>query len=357
MKDWRTILIHPDATIREAIGALERGALGIALVVDDESRLIGTVTDGDVRRAILRDVPLAGNVSELLIRPEGSPYTKPITAPYGAPDDELLALMHIKSVHQIPLLNPEGHVMGLALMSALTQRKDLGMPAVVMAGGFGTRLYPLTAKTPKPMLPVGEKPILERLIEGLARHGIRDIWLTTHYHAEQIQAHFGDGGKWGVEIHYIHEETPLGTAGALSLLPRRFTTPFLLMNGDLLTRLNYRSLHQFHADVGAVMTVGIKEYDIHVPFGVVDIENGVVRNLSEKPINQFFINAGIYVLDPELLDYVPCKRRFNITELVQLLVAEGKRVASFPIREYWLDVGQMPDYEQAQEDVRNGRLD
>jgi NDP-sugar pyrophosphorylase family protein len=141
------------------------------------------------------------------------------------------------------------------------------------------------------------------------------------------------------------------------LLPRRFTTPFLLMNGDLLTRLNYRSLHQFHADVGAVMTVGIKEYDIHVPFGVVDIENGVVRNLSEKPINQFFINAGIYVLDPELLDYVPCKRRFNITELVQLLVAEGKRVASFPIREYWLDVGQMPDYEQAQEDVRNGRLD
>lgn len=357
MQDWRSILTHPGATVRDAIAALERGAVGIALVVDAGDRLIGTIADGDVRRAILRNVPLEGDVSELLVRPEGSPYAKPITALYGTPDDELLALMHIRTVRQIPLVDPEGHVMGLALMSDLTRRSDLGVPAVVMAGGFGTRLYPLTENTPKSLLPVGGKPILERIVEGLCNHGIRDIWLTTHCHAEQIQAYFGDGRKWGAQIRYIHEETPLGTAGALSLLPERFTVPFLLMNGDLLTRLNYRSLYQFHVDVDAAMTVCVKEYDIRMPYGVVEVENGLVRNLSEKPISRFFINAGIYILTPQLLEYIPHNRQFNITELIQQLVAEGEKVASFPIREYWLDIGQMPDYEQAQEDVKNGRIE
>lgn len=357
MRNWQTILIRPDVTVRDAIAAIERGAAGIALVVDEANRLLGTVTDGDVRRAILRGVQLEDSARELLVRPEGSPYAKPITALYGVPDDELLALMHIKTVHQIPLVDPEGRVMGLALMADLTRRDELGIPAVVMAGGFGTRLYPLTENTPKPLLPVGDKPILEHIVEGLCSHGVSDIWLTTHYHAEQIQAHFGDGRKWGARIQYIHEGTPLGTAGALSLLPQRFETPFLLMNGDLLTRLNYRSLYQFHLDVGAVMTVCVKEHEILVPYGVVEAENGLVRSLSEKPINWFFINAGIYVLTPQLLGYVPQNRRFNITELVQQLVAEGKKVASFPIRGYWLDIGQMPDYEQAQEDVKNGRLE
>lgn len=353
--NWQATLIQPGATVRDAIAAIERGALGIALVVDEDNTLLGTVTDGDVRRAILRNVPLEGGVSELLVRPEGSPYTRPITAPYGTPNDELLALMHVKAVRQVPLVDSQGHVMGLAIMSELTRRGELGIPAVVMAGGLGTRLYPLTENTPKPMLPVGDKPILERIVEGLASHGIRDIWLTTHYHAEQIRAHFGDGQAWGVNIRYVHEETPLGTAGALSMLPVRFTTPFLLMNGDLLTRLNYRSLYQFHLDVEAVLTVCVKEHDVHVPYGVVDIKNGLVRNLSEKPINQFFINAGIYILAAQLLDYIPRNQSFHITQLIQQLVAEGKKVASFPIQEYWLDIGQMPDYEQAQQDVKNRR--
>ena len=219
MQNWQTILIHPNATVRDAIATLELGTAGIALVVDEGNRLLGTVTDGDIRRAILRNVPLEGNVSELLVRPEGSPYAKPITALLGTPDDELLGLMHIKTVSQIPLVDLEGRVAGLALMSELTRRRDLNIPAVVMAGGFGTRLHPLTKNVPKPLLPIGGKPILERIVEGLVSHGICDVWLTTHYHAEQIQAHFGDGHRWGVQIRYIHEETPLGTAGALSLFP------------------------------------------------------------------------------------------------------------------------------------------
>ena len=242
-------------------------------------------------------------------------------------------------------------------MSELTRRRALGVPAVVMAGGFGTRLQPLTDDVPKPLLPVGDKPILERIVEGLCGHGIFDIWLATHYHAEQIRAHFGDGRRWGGHIRYVHEETPLGTAGALALLPERFTTPFLVMYGDLLTRLNYRTLYRFHQDVGAVMTVCVKRYDVRVPYGVVEAENGLVQNLSEKPVNCFWINAGIYVLAPQLLDYVPQNQLYNITQLVQRLVAEGQKVASFPIREYWLDIGQMPDYRRAQEDVMNGRLD
>jgi dTDP-glucose pyrophosphorylase/CBS domain-containing protein len=357
VQDWQAILLHPDATVRDAIATLERGALGIALIVDRDSRLLGTVTDGDIRRAILRNVSLEGNVSELLVRPEGSPYARPITARYGTPDDEILALMHIKSVHQIPLVDAEGQVLGLATMADLTRRRDLGIPAVVMAGGFGTRLHPLTETVPKPLLPVGDKPILERIIEGLCRHGICNIWLATHHQAERIRAYFGDGGQWGTEIRYLHEEIPSGTAGALSLLPERFTTPFLLMNGDLLTRLNYRTLYQYHVDVGAVMTVCVKEQGFHLPYGVVEIANGMVQDLSEKPTNRFFVNAGIYVLAPQLLDSIPENCRYNVTELVQQLVREGRKVASFPIREYWLDIGQVPDYEQAQEDARNGRLE
>lgn len=356
MKDWQDVLLQPTATVRDAIAALEQGAVGIALVVDADNRLLGTVTDGDVRRAILRDVSLDDGVEEVLARPEGSPYHHPVTAPADTPDDELLALMHIKTVHQIPLIDPGGRVLGLATMSELTRRRSLGIPAMIMAGGFGTRLHPLTENMPKPLLPIGGKPILAWIIEGLCSHGITDIWISTHFHADQIHHHFGDGSRWDASIRYVHEQEPMGTAGALSLLPERFTTPFLVMNADLLTRLNYRSLYRFHVDVGAVMTVCVKEHHVQVPFGVVEIENGLVRDLSEKPSRRLHINAGIYVLSPELVDYVPVNQRYNITDLIQRLLHEGKKTASFPIREYWLDIGQMPDYEQAQDDVINGRL-
>lgn len=354
MKEWRKVLLPCAATVRDAIAALEHSAMGIALVVDSDTRLLGTVTDGDIRRAILRNVPLDGSVDELLVRPDGSPYLHPITAPAGTPDDELLALMHIKGVHQIPLVDPGSRVLGLATMSELTRRSNLGIPAVVMAGGFGSRLHPLTESTPKPLLPVGGKPILAWIVEGLCSHGITEIWITTHYHADQIRNYFADGSRWGANIGYVHEQEPLGTAGALSLLPERFTTPFLMMNADLLTRLNYRSLYRFHIDVGAVMTVCVQRHSIQIPYGVVEVENGLVRNVSEKPSSHLHINAGIYVLSPELLDRVPPGQRCDITDLIKGLISEGKRTASFPVREYWLDIGQMPDYERAQVDVENG---
>jgi dTDP-glucose pyrophosphorylase/CBS domain-containing protein len=354
MHDWRRISLQPTATVRDAIAALERGAVGITLVIDRDNRLLGTVTDGDIRRAILRNVPLDGGVDELLVRPDDSPYRTPVTAPASTPDDELLALMHVKKVRQIPLVDGEDHVLGLATMPELTRRRSLGIPAVVMAGGFGTRLHPLTEQTPKPLLPVGGKPILGWIIEGLSEHGIEDVWITTHYHAPQIRDYCGDGSRWGIQVRYLHEETPLGTAGALTLLPERFSTPFLLMNADLLTRLNYRSLYEYHADVGAVMTVCVKQHSIQIPYGVVEVENGLVRDLSEKPSRHLYINAGIYVLAPELPAHIPRGRPFNITDLIQQLLDDGAKTASFPVREYWLDIGQMPDYQQAQVDVENG---
>lgn len=357
MRDWRKTLIRPDATLHDALAAIEDGATGIALVVDAENRLLGTVTDGDVRRAILRGVPLDGSVQLLLLRPKGSPYSTPVVAPTETPDDELVALMHIRAVGQIPLVDPRNRVVGLVTLAELTRRRDLGIPAVVMVGGLGTRLSPLTDNTPKSLLPVGQKPILEHIIEGLCRHGIYDIWMATHHRSEQIRNHLGDGQQWGVRIQYIHEVTPLGTAGALSLLPEPFHTPFLLMNGDLLTRLNYRSLLRFHQDIDADMTVCIKEFDIQVPYGVVEVENGLVWSLREKPANRFLINAGIYILSPHLLDRIPQGQQFNITDLVHSLTADGRRVAAYPIREYWLDIGQMPDYEKAQLDAADGRLE
>jgi NDP-sugar pyrophosphorylase family protein len=238
----------------------------------------------------------------------------------------------------------------------LTRSKDLGIPAVVMAGGFGTRLYPLTKEVPKPMLLIGEKPLLEHIVEGLSRHGIRNIWLTTHYRPEQIREYFREGHKWNVEIHYIHEAEPRGTAGALGLLPKPFDTSFILMNGDLLTRLNYRALYQFHQDTGAAMTICVKEHQVNVPYGVVEAKDGMVYSLSEKPISRFHINAGIYVLTPQLLSYIPQERAYNVTELIRKLIATGQKVVSFPVQEYWQDIGQLPDYEKARRDFSKGRF-
>jgi dTDP-glucose pyrophosphorylase/CBS domain-containing protein len=356
MENWQTFLVHTDATVRDAIAAIERGTAGIALVVREGKRLVGTVTDGDVRRAILRGVPLSGNVQELLRRDPDSPYAEPITAPVGTPADELVTLMHLKKINQIPLLDNAGRVVGLVTLSELTRRKELDVPAVIMAGGFGTRLYPLTKDIPKPMLPVGEKPLLEHIIKGLSSHGIRDIWLTVHYRSAQIRDYFGEGRKWNIQIHYINEEEPRGTAGALGLLPKPFDTAFLLMNGDLLTRLNYRALYQFHRDTEAAMTVCVKEHQVNVPYGVVEAQDGLVYGLSEKPISRFHINAGIYMLTPELLRYIPQGNAYNVTDLIRTLIANGQKVVSFPVQGYWQDIGQLPDYEKARRDFAEGRF-
>ncbi len=348
-------LVRPADSIRQVMMRIDRNAKGIALVVDPERRLVGTITDGDVRRAILAGISLDTAVSELLARKAGSAYPRPITAPASSERGALLALMQERGIRQVPLLDEAGRVVDLVTLDDLLPERVLSLRAVVMAGGAGTRLRPLTEDRPKPMLPVGGRPLLEHIVEQLRQSGIRRVNVTTHYHPEKIREHFGDGRAFGVELDYVTEDRPLGTAGALGLLEDT-QEPLLVINGDILTRVDFRALLDYHRGHGADLTVGVRQYDLQVPYGVIECQGPYVRQVREKPTIRLLVNAGIYLLEPAVRRLIPSGERFDMTDLIQLLLENGRPVVSFPIVEYWLDIGQPEDYEKAQEDANSGRF-
>lgn len=345
-------LILPETTIRAAMECINRNSCGLALIVDADGRLIHTLTDGDIRRAVLAGLSLGASVHELLDRRDVVPTPDPVTARAGTPRAELLRIMHERTIHHLPLLDAAGRVNGVALLDDLVATSDLPMQAVVMAGGFGSRLTPLTDDVPKPMLHVGDKPILEHIVGQLQQAGIRRVSFTTHYRSEAIEAHFGGGENFGLEIGYVNEDQPLGTAGALSMLAP-CEEPMLVMNGDILTRVDFRAMLAFHREHGADLTVGVRQYDLSVPYGVVRCEGVSVRAIEEKPVINFLVNAGIYLIEPAAHRRIPSAQRFDMTDLIAKLTAEGRSVAAFPIVEYWLDIGRHDDYAQAQQDFKS----
>jgi dTDP-glucose pyrophosphorylase/CBS domain-containing protein len=349
-----TICLIPSCAIREAIAAIDRGGKGIALIVDDATRLLGTITDGDVRRALLEGVSLDAPVSELLAR-KVEFYVKPVTATVGTSDAALLQLMHEHVIHQIPLLDADGRVAHLVTMDDLLD-EELPMQAVIMAGGFGKRLMPLTEATPKPMLPVGDRPLMQRTIEQLRSAGIRRVNITTHYLPEKISDHFGDGAAFGVELNYVSEKKPLGTAGALGLMATP-TEPLLVINGDVLTRVNFRAMLSYHREHRADLTVAVRRFSMQVPYGVVDAEGGNVTGVREKPDVHFLVNAGIYLLEPSVYDYIDSGERSDMPDLINRLLEAKRTVSSFLIHEYWLDIGKHDDYLRAQVDASEGTFD
>jgi len=352
--DISLLCIGLGSSIREAMACIDSNVRGIALVVDADRKLLGTITDGDVRHAMLNGADLNATVELLLKRKAGGPYGKPITAPLNADVATLLLLMQEHSVRQIPLVDQTGVVVALATRDELLPNEVLDLQAVVMAGGFGTRLMPLTEQVPKPMLPVGSRPLLELIVEQLRSAGIRQVNVATHYKGDVITEHFGNGQGFGVDIRYVKEDQPLGTAGALSLLDIS-DEPLLVINGDILTRVDFRAMLNFHKEQNAELTVGVRQYDIHVPYGVINAEGAVVRGISEKPIVSQLINAGIYLLSPSVRRLIPNGRPYDIPELIEALLAEKRTVVCFPIREYWLDIGKADQYDQAKADIASGR--
>lgn len=345
-----------ESPVSEVIACIDRsGRVSLALVVDDESRLLNTLSDGDVRRGLLAGLKLTDTASALLAIKAQTPHSVPVTAPMGTPDEELRLRMQSTSVRQIPLVDESGAVKDIVILNDLLPQVTQRLRAVIMAGGFGTRLRPLTENMPKPMLPVSGRPVMEHIIEQLSGTGIRQVNVTTHYQAEKIKEHFKDGAAFGVEINYVREDIPLGTGGALGLL-QRSDEPLLVINGDILTHVDFRALHAFHQDNHADMTVGVRRYEVKVPYGVIDCDGINVSGLREKPDLAFFVNAGIYLLEPEVLDDIPANQHMNMTDLVLKLIASGKSVVCYPICEYWLDVGQHDDYKQAQDDALSGKL-
>jgi dTDP-glucose pyrophosphorylase/CBS domain-containing protein len=355
MSQIEPYVIPSNATLRDAIKCIDKNSKGIAFVVDADLHLLGSVSDGDIRRAILNGVSLGVTVQVMLDERRLAGGHGPITAKAEDSAADLLRLMNEHEIRQVPVLDSEGHILRVAFLGDLVRDYELPINAVVMAGGFGTRLRPLTDNTPKPMLPIGDRPILEWTIEQLKKTGIHHISLTTHYKPEAISGHFGNGDDFGVEIDYVHEETPLGTAGALGLLGK-VDGPLLVMNGDILTHVDFRTMLDYHRAHKACLTVGVRQYELQVPYGVLECSGAKVCKVSEKPQLNFLVNAGIYLIEPEALEYIPRGRNFDMPDLIQSLIGDKRTVVSFPILEYWLDVGRPADYATAQEDVRSGRI-
>ena len=347
MKNWQDILIAPTDTLRNALEVINEQASQVVLVVDDEQRLLGVVTDGDIRRALLKNLGLEIAVSEIM-------NTSPITMQKGASKDQLIELMQSKSILSIPIID-EGRVVGLEMLKSFLSKPKFDNPVFLMAGGFGTRLRPLTDKCPKPMLEIGNKPILETVLLSFVKAGFRNFYISTHYMPELILNHFGDGSQWGVNIEYIHEDEPLGTGGALGLLPAEVSKelPLILMNGDVLTKVDFARLLEFHCDNKADATMCVREYEYQIPYGVISGEGNRITEMVEKPIQRFFVNAGIYVLSPSVVSSVPQDFNIDMPTILEQQISLQKDVLMFPIHEYWLDIGRMDDFNRAQVDIRS----
>jgi dTDP-glucose pyrophosphorylase len=347
MKHWRTVAVRPDTTLQQAIGTLDQGGLGIVLVTDANDVLLGTVTDGDVRRALLRHRTMSTLVSEIMC-------ATPQVADLTWSREKLLAVMESTRLLQLPVVDATRRVLAIETLHDMLERRRLDNPVFLMAGGFGKRLYPLTQDCPKPMLKVGDKPILELILQGFVDAGFHRFYISTHYLPEVIRNHFGDGTRWNVSIQYVHEDTPLGTGGALGLLPHdEIKLPLLLMNGDLLTRVDYRSLLDFHECHEGSATLCVREYEQQIPYGVIQSDGHRITQIVEKPTQRCFISAGMYMLSPELVRSVAPGERIDMPALLEREIVAGRDVNMFPVHEYWLDIGRIDDFQLAQQEVLN----
>lgn len=335
-----SLILSETATVHDAIAAIDRGARQIALVVNRDGRLLATVTDGDIRRGLLRGVGLEAPVTEVMHTAFAA-----VTEDMGR--QAALGLMKARGLHHAPIVDTDGRLVDLAVVDDLPGMARRNTRVILMAGGLGTRLRPLTENVPKPMLSVGGKPILELILRNFTDQGFHNFTIALNYKGEIIRDHFGDGSRFNVRIDYVEESRRMGTAGALSLLETRPTGPFIVMNGDLLTTVPFDALARFHCEGGAVGTMCVRNYPMQVPYGVIEMEGVELRRIVEKPTYSHFVNAGIYVLSPEALDHVVAGEFLDMPTLFERIMAGGQKAAVFPIQEYWIDVGRPDDLDRA----------
>lgn len=340
MQDWRQILVNPSDSIFRTLEVIDRSSLQIALVVDENGNLLGTVTDGDIRRGILSGLSLDSEVAPIMNKNFSS-------CSVDDSREKVLAIMFNKSLHQLPVIDHNGRLVGIHTIDSLMASTAKENIVLLMAGGLGSRLKPLTDNCPKPLLRVGGKPILESIIESFIEQGFKKFYISINYKGEMIEGYFGNGSDWGVQISYIRENKRLGTAGSLKLLPETNNQPIIVMNADILTKVDFRNLLDFHASQKADATLCIREYQLEVPYGVVSIEGNKFIEIREKPKEIFYINGGLYVLNPDLINYIPENTYFDMPELFKLLANANHATAVYPIREYWMDIGHIDDYERA----------
>lgn len=340
MKNINKILLKPNSTIKEALKIIDSGAMQIALVIDGKKKLIGTVSDGDIRRALLNNLTLDDSIETII-------FKSPTVCNIEDTKEKILEVAVSKKIYQIPIVDSNGQLVGIEEVDELLKPSIKSNKVVLMVGGLGTRLRPLTEHTPKPMLKVGNKPILETIILNFKKYGFTNIVLCVSYKSEIIKDYFGDGTNFGVSIEYVHENKRMGTAGALSLIKDKLNEPFFVMNGDLLTNINFEHMMNYHLSHDALATMGVREYDFQVPYGVVNVNNENIISIEEKPIHNFFVSGGVYVLSNDALNYIPHDEFYDMPTLFESLIKNDLKSISFPIREYWLDIGRMEEYEKA----------
>jgi len=346
MINFLDICISPDSTIEIAMKAITLGNVKIALIVDKENRLLGTISDGDIRRALLNRKELNDDINNVYRSDFIFAYEK-------ATKEMLLNLCSSKNIEQIPILDTNKKLIDLFLLNEVLLKKQHENHVVLMVGGLGKRLMPLTESTPKPMLKVGGRPILETIVKGFVNNGFTKITMCLGYKPEMIQNYFKDGEVFGANIDYVLEDKRMGTAGALTLLKKKFNKSFFVMNGDLLTNIDYEKMLDFHVFHSSQATMCIREYDVEVPYGVVNTKGERVVSIKEKPIHSFFVNAGIYLLEPECINLIPDDEFYDMTTLFDALVKNHEKIVPFPLKEYWLDIGRITDYEKADLDYSN----
>ncbi|MBR9911616.1 MAG: CBS domain-containing protein [Gammaproteobacteria bacterium] len=345
--NWQNAVIDSDCSIIDALKVIDREATQAAFVVDDQRRLKGLVTDGDIRRGLLADIGLTQPVSKVM-------NSTPLSCKEDDSSASILRLMEAKKIVHMPILDSFGTLINVLSMQDLIRKPRHDNPVLLMAGGFGSRLYPLTEKCPKPMLNVGKQPILQTILESFIDSGFHQFYISTHYLSDVIREHFGDGSRWDVSIRYIHEAEPLGTAGALGLLPGDLPDlPMIIMNGDILTKIDFSRLLAYHQESNADATLCVRQHEYQVPYGVVQSNDFKISNIEEKPVSRFYINAGIYVLNAELVGGVIKDEYCDMPTLLNRKAEQGGNVFMYPLDEYWLDVGRINDFEQAQQDVLN----
>lgn len=351
LKQWEQILVLPQMPLADAIALMDQQGRRSLVVVDAQRFLLGTVSDGDVRRSLLKGISLASPVADIMQK-------EPRVAQADWSKTRLLSCMERFQLLLLPVVSDDGHLLSIEFLYDLLQKPKLENAVCLMAGGFGTRLRPLTESCPKPMLKLGDKPILELIMLRFIQAGFHRFFISTHYMPEQIIAHFGDGSKWGVTIDYLHESQPLGTAGALGLLPQQeLTEPVFVMNGDLLTDIDFLQLLSFHEEQGGEATVCVRQFDYQVPYGVVSTDGHRITAIVEKPVHHYFVNAGIYLLEPDFIRQVKSGDQIDMPTLLSARLQQGQQVNHFQVEQDWIDIGRLDDFKKAQQLVNDALQD
>lgn len=333
-------LIPKTATIRDAIKQISESSFQVVIVVDHKGKVIGTVTDGDIRRGLLRGLGLGDLVVDLMNR-------NPFTMNVGTKKSDVLAAMKGRGIRHVPLVDENNIFKSIIAENATSKFSITESPVLLMAGGRGQRLRPLTESVPKPMIKIGDVPILGIILTNLSQMGFKNVYISVNYLAEQIIEYVGNGESWGLKVEYVHETSPLGTAGALGLLPRGILNSVIVMNSDLVTQVNLRELLDFHEESKASLTVGVRNYDHQIPFGVLELKGPNITSLSEKPTMSVPVSAGIYAVSSDILQTVPLNQRIDMTEVLDSCLDRQDTVVGFPIHESWIDVGRIEDLNRA----------